>query len=382
MTGTARRRGAVSLTGARAPATLQTHPSEQARSRRRDGPAPDQDLRVSRRPVWETGAMMGPRLTKIGLTRFKAFTDQELPISALTLLIGRNGSGKSNALDVLSLLALLADGRDLANLKRGGPEVAGLRGGLSGSAPFGAGAVKVDVEVALHASARASLSLTLDPTTCEVTAESLVLREEGRAARTLIDSRRKRAGSGLAEAQVYSGGAPRAFSMLSGRMATAQAMTRIPADTKARRLVVDTATTVLSVLRGVFVLDPVPAGMRDYTRLGTAPDRSGSSLSAQLHALQSDPEAWERLRSLVRGLVGANVVDLSFAEGRLPVGVSPVDVMVALVENGPRGSVRRSGVANERWHPALSIDPCLTVGPTRGRVVPGPARTAASNDGY
>lgn len=127
MTGTARRRGAFSLTGARAPATLQTHTSEQARSRRRDGPAPDQDLRVGRRPVWETGAMTGPRLTKIGLTRFKAFTDQELPISALTLLIGRNGSGKSNALDVLSLLALLADGRDLADLEEHGHNAVHVR---------------------------------------------------------------------------------------------------------------------------------------------------------------------------------------------------------------------------------------------------------------
>ena len=76
--------------------------------------------------------------------------------------------------------------------------------------------------------------------------------------------------------------------MLAGRMVTSQAVTRIPMDSKGRKLVVETASAVVAVLSGIFVLDPLPARMREYTRLGAAPDRSGASLSAQLHALRSD----------------------------------------------------------------------------------------------
>ncbi|WP_369689320.1 AAA family ATPase [Streptomyces acidiscabies] len=44
------------------------------------------------------------------LTSFKSFTGQRLPLQDLTVLIGRNGSGKSNALDALMVLARLASG--------------------------------------------------------------------------------------------------------------------------------------------------------------------------------------------------------------------------------------------------------------------------------
>ena len=37
-------------------------------------------------------------VSSVRLTSFKSFTDQELPLDELTLLVGRNGSGKSNAL--------------------------------------------------------------------------------------------------------------------------------------------------------------------------------------------------------------------------------------------------------------------------------------------
>lgn len=45
---------------------------------------------------------VGPSVVEeIRLTSFKSFTDAVLPIGELTLLVGRNGSGKSNALDGL-----------------------------------------------------------------------------------------------------------------------------------------------------------------------------------------------------------------------------------------------------------------------------------------
>lgn len=51
-----------------------------------------------------------PYIEELRLTRFKSFRDAILPLRDLTLLIGRNGSGKSNAIDGLHVLARLAEG--------------------------------------------------------------------------------------------------------------------------------------------------------------------------------------------------------------------------------------------------------------------------------
>lgn len=279
--------------------------------------------------------MDAPHLVTLHLRSFKSFKRQELPLSPLTMLIGRNASGKSNTLDALSLLALLSSNRTLTDLDRDDPEVAGLRGGLSGCAPFNHGSIDIGATIDLGDETRATLDIELDPQRFEVLRERL--RLSGGRNLTLIEATQHDVGSGLITAKVYSGGSPKIFSMPANRMVTFQATTRVPEDAKSRKLVVDVARRVIEVLSGIFVLDPVPSGMRSYVRLGTPPDRTGSSLSAQLHSLRSTPRLWERLVELVRSLVGANATDLTFAEGRFPNASSPVDVMVALKEHGPDG---------------------------------------------
>jgi len=79
-----------------------------------------------------------PYIEELRLTRFKSFRDAVLPLRDLTLLVGRNGSGKSNAIDGLQVLAKLALGEDIRDAiegsRREGSEV---RGGARGCAPFG-----------------------------------------------------------------------------------------------------------------------------------------------------------------------------------------------------------------------------------------------------
>lgn len=53
------------------------------------------------------------RITGLRLTAFKSYQDAELPLAPLTVLIGRNGSGKSNALDALEVLSRLAQGEEV-----------------------------------------------------------------------------------------------------------------------------------------------------------------------------------------------------------------------------------------------------------------------------
>jgi len=56
-------------------------------------------------------------LSAIRVKNFKSFAEAELPLSELTVLIGANASGKSNALEALQLLSWLARGQRLSQLR-------------------------------------------------------------------------------------------------------------------------------------------------------------------------------------------------------------------------------------------------------------------------
>lgn len=56
-------------------------------------------------------------LTAIHLSQFKSYQQESLPLSPLTLMIGANASGKSNAIEAFRLLCWLAQGQKLDVLR-------------------------------------------------------------------------------------------------------------------------------------------------------------------------------------------------------------------------------------------------------------------------
>src|SRR5262245_50286696 len=82
-------------------------------------------------------AMEPSVIEEIRLASFKSFHEAVLPVDSFTLLVGRNGSGKSNALDALWTLSKLASGEDIRDALDGGREGPAVRGGVIGCAPFG-----------------------------------------------------------------------------------------------------------------------------------------------------------------------------------------------------------------------------------------------------
>ena len=56
-------------------------------------------------------------LKSIIINSFKSYSAQELPLSSLTLMIGANASGKSNALEAFRFLSWLSQGQKLSVLK-------------------------------------------------------------------------------------------------------------------------------------------------------------------------------------------------------------------------------------------------------------------------
>jgi predicted ATPase len=68
-------------------------------------------------------------LTELRLPAFKSVRKAVIPIGALTLIVGRNGSGKSNIIDGLAVLSALVEGGDLRDALDGGRTGPVVRGG-------------------------------------------------------------------------------------------------------------------------------------------------------------------------------------------------------------------------------------------------------------
>ena len=80
---------------------------------------------------------MAAEIVHLRLPAFKSLRDAEVTLGPLTLLVGRNGSGKSNVIDGLAVLSALAGGATIRDALDGGRDGPLVRGGSEGCAPAG-----------------------------------------------------------------------------------------------------------------------------------------------------------------------------------------------------------------------------------------------------
>lgn len=261
----------------------------------------------------------------VRLTSFKSFRDAVLPLDALTLLVGRNGSGKSNALDGLWVLSRLAHGEDIREAIDGGREGPAVRGGVIGCAPFGESAFSLGCTVRTgDERVDLDLRILIEPPV-QVAWERLRIDEV-----TVLESDPPNLDSGDLEAWWKDGrrGRNPRFSFRASRLLTAQAVSRIPS-TPAGARIHRAAARALESLRSIFVLDPVPHQMRQYVpRRDVILRRNAENLSAAAATLLDAPASENTLRLALGALNEQHVADIEVVSSDLD------DVMLRLVEGG------------------------------------------------
>ncbi|MFB7252480.1 AAA family ATPase [Microbacterium sp. NPDC056234] len=276
-------------------------------------------------------------VTHLNLVAFKSFRDEVLPLDDLTLLIGRNSAGKSNALDGLEVLARLAEGEDLIDALDGRRrELGPVRGGSEGCAPHGMDSftlgcrVKSGDEVLKY-----TVQIEVRPD-IRIIAESLhgwgvAVASGARSYGPIFETRRAGApGTGI-EAEIHNGkqGPNPLLRFRDSRLLLTQIPLVVSSSNRAERSVHAAVTTVQSVLRGVFHFDPIPHLMREFVKgRDVELRRTGENLSPALRNLQaSDPEAFAHIEQLVRLIADDGVREISFVNSDLG------DVMLALQES-------------------------------------------------
>lgn len=290
---------------------------------------------MSSEPVVEAAVV-----EQLRLRHFKSFDHAELSLSELTLLIGKNGSGKSNAIDGLTALARLAGGDDVRDALDGArADFEPIRGGAEGCVPYGSdwfqlgcrvsrGDASYDLDVVVSTEPEIRISWERLGVVSGVKygnrrleGRDLLVSDDAEANRSDLTGRWFNGKRGVDPGVLFAG----------NRLLTTQVPGRVPADTEAARLVHEAAATVRTALEAVFTLDPVPHLMRQYVN---ARDfelrRNAENLSAAVAAIsERSSEDFDELQALLRAMPDRPFRDIATVRSSLG------DVLVVLQETDP-----------------------------------------------
>ncbi len=280
-------------------------------------------------------------LISFTLQNFKSFRDATLPLGALTVLIGANAAGKSNALEALRLLSWLAQGQKLSSIQyavNSADKV--VRGRIEdlchqGESQFClacvlAGSAQIDAYRDLK------MKIALRDGELHIVGERVSALLE---TVPLYDMDQPSKGLSTDAGVAYNNfakGPNKPHITVSDQMAVFvqldSAASFQPAHKKAQDLIPRVAKQYQSSLSNILFLDPIPAKMREYSF--TADKRlmgDGANLSSVLYRLwgtSDEPHSQQRqdILEFIQSLPEQDIAGLDFLTG--PRG----EVMVQLIE--------------------------------------------------
>lgn len=267
-------------------------------------------------------------LKSIYLHNFKSFAEAELPLEQLTLMIGSNASGKSNALEALWILSQLATGRALSVILDGERRSDGRVRGGSAACPrvpfqsfelgctYQAEKYELEYRIMVHVGENISVEneslkrITRDKT--EKLFETLDARtSDDILVQYLPDTYHSRL---LCRRDVA------ILSRIHGL---------IPKHSADLRDVVMDVQSFLVVLNKIFLFQPEPWRMRDYARMGDKELRfNGENLSAVLYDLCKKQNRIDDIRKIIDDLPDNGIEMMGF------ILTTARDVMLSLQEAG------------------------------------------------
>lgn len=236
-------------------------------------------------------------LTKLLIENWKSYDKAELNIDPLTVLIGTNAGGKSNALDALAFLHRSAGGLNLTSCLGGDGSLDPIRGGLEWAVRNQASQFKLGVVVQSDENTEFEYSLQANvvESRCEVTSEELIRRKF----RTSRGKPKKETGQihlfrtdsaayhdPMLKARLYnkSAGTLRQLSRTSSILSQLSTQTM-------RQEISEGINEVGQSLRGIFILDPIPSHMRYFAPLSDSLDPDAGNIAGVIAAL---PEKRQR----------------------------------------------------------------------------------------
>ena len=279
------------------------------------------------------------------LTDFKNFADASLNLfEPLTVLLGRNGAGKTNLIEGIELLSALARGAPLNEITDVGREgLFQVRGGLRSCVRFGADCVRlrfhrasirfdgrnqpVDYYIEISSYGKHGVQFSKE----RLTVGDRAFFEASQSARELLEVRYDNFSPGKNPS-----------CQVSATRSVLSRYEEIVRGSRAKRTKLrkseSTVDGVRRYLRRSYIFDPQPKAMREYERAESNPQllRGGDNLSAVLYALKNGDDkqqsALMRITDTIRQIPEEPFVEINFAETTLG------DVMLGFVSNSGGGA--------------------------------------------
>ena len=261
------------------------------------------------------------------LSNFKNFENAALNFFApLTILLGRNGSGKTNLIEGVELFATLARGAPVSDITDVGREgVLEVRGGLESCAKFGAPRLQLRLTEANvpFAGSQCPIDYIIEVAVGKAAGPHIATEKLVIGSRTFFDAQSQ--GGEVLDIRYDNfarGGKPKC--RLSSLASVLSRYDQVVANSKAKNKPLqeakDTVSSVKEYLRSSYTFDPLPMAMRNYERVNPRPQllRNGSNLSAVLFALskgkKAQRETLKRITDTIRQIPEEPFESIDFVE--------------------------------------------------------------------
>ncbi|PDW01162.1 AAA family ATPase [Candidatus Viridilinea mediisalina] len=307
------------------------------------------------------------------IANFKSYREATLSFAPLTLLIGANASGKSNAIEALRLLAWLAQGQRLTEiLQRVHTDAYAIRGRVgdlvyNASPTFTLGCRVADTQVA--AWNRLDLTIALDATALRIHEEQItsadqhvpLYRVEPTADPSSHDLQ-------VAYNNFARGGRKPHIVATDQQAVFTQLLTpaRFANDhPQSQQVIPMVAKRYQTLLEQTLFLDPHPRRMRDYSFMVDVHLRGdGANVSSVLYDLIHRQQAHDQVLAFIRALPEQDIRAITFVE------TSRSEVMVQLTETfGGREQIRDAPLLSDGTLRVLAIAAALLSAPEGSLVV-------------
>ncbi|MDY7012292.1 MAG: AAA family ATPase, partial [Cyanobacteriota bacterium] len=264
---------------------------------------------------------MSAILSEFTLANFKSYREGRLPLGSLTVLIGANASGKSNALEGLRFLSWLGQGQKLSSIQyetNSSDRV--VRGRVSDLCYQGESSFSIGCRLDSIEWNELTMTLAVRDGELHISSERIT----GASERVLYDLDRPSEGIGTDVDVAYNNfakGGNKPHITCSDRMAIFVQLDS-PASfnakhQKSQQVIPETVREYQRVLESVLFLDPVPAKMREYSfKTDKQLQGDGTNLSSVLFRLwEDDASNRQAILDLIESLPEQAISGLDFLIG-------------------------------------------------------------------
>ena len=219
-------------------------------------------------------------IKSITLKNWKSYEESTLYLDPLTIVIGTNSSGKSNVIDALIFLSRIASGVGVFQAINGDLTLGSLRGGMDWVCKKNTNAFTLEVIMEYEKKDyEYSVSVEVGNAKALVIDEKLIQCGGNKLFYTNLKD------SELLNISAYfwtgKQGKGQKFELNRSTSVLYQSKTLQPK----RKEIIEVITDLAKQLSGIFVLDPIPNHMRDYSPLAEKLSTDGSNIAGVLAAL-------------------------------------------------------------------------------------------------